>query len=445
MVLFSLLFLRASGKTEHDITMCTDTLVTSDTVILKTPEVGPTGDTRCSCIVTSNGSLNIRIQPYGIDTTRNISGCSSEDLIIKSTSPADERPSNCTMSQDNGIYIPPVTVSWNGLLGSKYCLNISGVVNSPNTTFAIECYKPETLSTTSSTRTAEMTQQLPQVSTLTTTSSSVVLPDMTNTPNIYLGIAITDQIVSTVTPSDLITQPPDDNTVYMAAITVGTIVPLVIIITIGFALWFRHVHPAEGRRRQSYDNDMEMASSSLPHMRDTHGFASYDSTEEAQEYHNILCSQTNDGEEDMKKRITYPLYHPTNNVIVQSTFMEFIDKGQEAHDPYGDALPYMESIDKGQEVHDPHEDALPYMEFNDKIQEAHDPHEDAQSKYVLGSEKFVYPLNNKIPDEYSEDKSSSITYKVFDKSNAADVNAEEYDESTKNSKDNTEFNKKIDE
>ncbi|XP_069105486.1 uncharacterized protein [Argopecten irradians] len=404
LVLFSLLFLRASdtkgsqcsdGAVSENvtyITMCTDSLVTSDTVILKTPEVGANEITRCSCIVTSNGSLNIRIQYNGIDTTRNISGCSSGNLIIKSTSPAGERRSNCTMSQDNGIYIPPVTVTWSGLLGFNYCLNVSGVVNSPNTTFAIECYKPETLSTNSSTCTAEMSQQLPQVSTLTTTSSSVVLPDVTNTTtsssvvlpdvtntsNTYLGIAITDQIASTVTPSDLITQAPDDNTVYMAAITVGTIVPLVIIITIGFALWFRHVHPAEGRRRQSYDNDMEMASSSLPHMRDTHGFASYDSTEEAQEYHNILCSQTNDGEEDMKKRITYPLYHPTNNVIVQSTFMEFIDKGQEAHDPYGDALPYMESIDKGQEVHDPHEDALPYMESIDKRQETHEPHEDAQ-------------------------------------------------------------------
>ncbi|XP_069140212.1 uncharacterized protein [Argopecten irradians] len=126
------------------IRMCKDGNVTSDRVILGTHGVADTGETTCSCIVNSTSIVIIYIEYYGEGLNPNTSSCGSEVVVPKSGSVEEDIRYQCNTSPVRTVHVRPVTITWNRRSSgdSKYCLNVTGVVMIPNTTFTITCTKP---------------------------------------------------------------------------------------------------------------------------------------------------------------------------------------------------------------------------------------------------------------------------------------------------------------
>ncbi|XP_021350204.1 mucin-5AC-like isoform X3 [Mizuhopecten yessoensis] len=148
------------------IRMCEDGSVTSDKVILDTHSAGATGETTCSCTVNATLIFVIYIQHYGNELNPSTTGCGSEVVVNDTVTSGEKiRSFTCNTIAVQIIYSRPMTITWSGGPSgdSKYCLNITGLLTLPNTTFTITCNKPATPTTlqptTSTTLTTTTTTQ----------------------------------------------------------------------------------------------------------------------------------------------------------------------------------------------------------------------------------------------------------------------------------------------
>ncbi|XP_069140801.1 uncharacterized protein [Argopecten irradians] len=206
------------------IRMCEDGNVTSDRVILDTHEAEDTGEITCSCIVNATSIIEIYIEYYGEGLNPNTSSCGSEVVVPKSGSVEEDIRYQCNTSPVRTFHIRPVTITWNrGSSGdSKYCLNVTGGVIIPNTTFTISCVKPVKTSTPTLTSVSTKTETTTRTESTTNnvTISAQESPATSQRTVSDLGKTTTGQSTVPTTSSEPGNAPPQT----------GDSLPLIIVI-----------------------------------------------------------------------------------------------------------------------------------------------------------------------------------------------------------------------
>ncbi|XP_021350203.1 uncharacterized protein LOC110448344 isoform X2 [Mizuhopecten yessoensis] len=248
------------------IRMCEDGSVTSDKVILDTHSAGATGETTCSCTVNATLIFVIYIQHYGNELNPSTTGCGSEVVVNDTVTSGEKiRSFTCNTIAVQIIYSRPMTITWSGGPSgdSKYCLNITGYLILPNTTFTITCSKPETTTTPPSTRTstttvAKTTSQTTNHTEKPSTTDEQTTPVITNVSNTDQGTASAGPTSSHPTsslPSDTSTQSTVDSLPLIIVIPTAAGGFLLIVIILIIAIVCSRKHGKSSKGRESYIDD----------------------------------------------------------------------------------------------------------------------------------------------------------------------------------------------